>query len=337
MNISNTGLLNKDKNSLGEKHMFNRFIKDSSDLVTSHDEIRAGFLSIALEKNRISDPYVKKAFAFKTAVKNISEPEELIKISKIRPFLIAASGLSEKSMQYLDDNDQTKAIKELIDKFLKPAGDNFIDEVIYRYLLIKGDTVGGIMRNRVGALGEEKLIRALLSNMGVQGITYEYTEGAKNQHLWLPQPINDTDIEKVIKALYWRNDNGPRILCFDTTIPLVGKNVDICLFEGDKAEYDKLNIRKHPEKGLMFGELKGGIDPAGADEHWKTGNTALGRIRQSFESKGYTVLTSFIGAAIANAMAVEIYGQLKDGILSNAANLTNTDQLNEYCAWILDI
>ena len=24
----------------------------------------------------------------------------------------------------------------------------------------------------------------------------------------------------------------------------------------------------------MLGELKGGIDPAGADEHWKTGNAA---------------------------------------------------------------
>ncbi len=29
------------------------------------------------------------------------------------------------------------------------------------------------------------------------------------------------------------------------------------------------------EKTLMLGELKGGIDPAGADEHWKTANTVL--------------------------------------------------------------
>ena len=40
----------------------------------------------------------------------------------------------------------------------------------------------------------------------------------------------------------------------------------------------------------MFGELKGGIDPAGADEHWKTGNSALVRIRKAFED--YQVLLS---------------------------------------------
>lgn len=56
----------------------------------------------------------------------------------------------------------------------------------------------------------------------------------------------------------------------------------------------------------MLGELKGGIDPAGADEHWKTANTALDRIRNSFANVGYSVKTSFVGAAIANAMAVEI-------------------------------
>ena len=267
----------------------------------------------------------------------MKDPDELLRISKIRPFLISASGVSEKSMKYLDEKDQIVAVKELIEKFLKPAGKNFIDEVIYRYLLIKGDTVGGTMRNRVGAMGKEKLIRALISNLGIQGISYDYTEGFKTRYLWFHQPENDVDIEKIIKAFHWKNNKGHRILCFDTTIPLVGKNVDICLFTGDINDYDEQNIRKHPEKGLMFGELKGGIDPAGADEHWKTGNTALERIRKSFSTEGYPILTSFVGAAIENAMAEEIYGQLKKGILSNAANLTNTDQLNEYCSWLINL
>ena len=37
-------------------------------LVTTHEETRAGFLSIALEKNRVSDPFVKNALAFKSMV-----------------------------------------------------------------------------------------------------------------------------------------------------------------------------------------------------------------------------------------------------------------------------
>ena len=48
--------------------MLNRFITKPEDLVTTHEQIRAGFLSIALEKNRIGEPYVKNALAFKTMV-----------------------------------------------------------------------------------------------------------------------------------------------------------------------------------------------------------------------------------------------------------------------------
>lgn len=122
------------------------------------------------------------------------------------------------------------------------------------------------------------------------------------------------------------------------TIPTVKKNVDICLYESNTTEYDKGKIVRRPERALMLGELKGGIDPAGADEHWKTGNTALIRIRDSFAAAGYPgIKTSFIGAAIANAMAGEIYGQLQEGTLTNAANLTDTNQLVEYCNWLIQL
>lgn len=79
--------------------------------------------------------------------------------------------------------------------------------------------------------------------------------------------------------------------------------------------------------------LKGGIDPAGADEHWKTGNSALERDRKAFN---YNIKTSFVGAAIVEDMANEIYQQLQDGTLSNAANLYKDNQLTEYVQWIIE-
>lgn len=60
----------------------------------------------------------------------------------------------------------------------------------------------------------------------------------------------------------------------------------------------KDSIHYKPEKYLALGELKGGIDPAGADEHWKTANSALQRIRTGFAKKSLTPYTFFIGAAI---------------------------------------
>lgn len=314
----------------------NRFINSAEDLITTHEETRAGFLSIALEKNRVGDPFVKNALAFKAMAAHTQKAEDLLTIPEVRPFLITAAGLSDKSLSYLNEADQTMAIKELIDNFLKPAGKAYIDEATFRYLLIKGDAVGGTMRNKIGALGQEKLIRAIFSSMNVRGITCD--SFLTNSKRWRKLNIADAGAEANVKALHWTNKSRERILIFNAKIPTVNKNVDICLFSGNTDEYDKGKIVYCNDKAIMFGELKGGIDPAGADEHWKTGNSALNRIRTSFREAGYPEMkTSFIGAAIERSMADEIYNQLEEGILSNAANLTNNNQLIEYCNWLIEL
>ena len=306
-------------------------------MVTTHEQTRAGFLSIALEKNMVGDPYVKRALAFKTMVSGTTGPDDFLDIPEVRPFVLTASGLSDKAMNYLDEDDKTLAIKELIENFLKPAGENYIDETIYRYLLVKGDAMGGTMRNRIGALGQEKLIRALLSSMNVQGITYKWLSNESKKSPWKDKEEDDAGIEKTMKAIYWENENGSRVFAFNLNIPVVGKNVDLCLFDCDIDEYAYGTIVKTPNKAIVLGELKGGIDPAGADEHWKTANTALDRIRNAFTSVNLPIKTSFVGAAIENAMSQEIFDQLNNATLTNAANLTNNNQLIEYCNWLLKL
>lgn len=316
----------------------NRYITSLEDLITTHEQTRAGFLSIALEKNMVGDPYVKQALAFKSMVAHTKGPDDFLTMPAIRPFMLTAAGLSEKSLQHLNSEDQTLVIKELIDKFLKPAGTAYIDETIYRFLLTKGDAVGGTMRNRIGAMGQEKLVRCILSCMNVRGILYEWVDKTNSTFKWFPKRNDDAGIEKVLKALYWTNAKGPIVLGFNMTNSIVTKNIDICLYDTDKVGYEQGKIAKrHPEKAVMLGELKGGIDPAGADEHWKTANTALERIRTTYTAKGLQIQTSFVGAAIERAMAGEIFTQLTNGIMTNGANLTNIDQLVEYCNWLLDI
>lgn len=39
--------------------LFNSFITSAESLVTTHEQTRAGFLSIALEKNKVGDPTLK--------------------------------------------------------------------------------------------------------------------------------------------------------------------------------------------------------------------------------------------------------------------------------------
>ncbi len=86
-----------------------------------------------------------------------------------------------------------------------------------------------------------------------------------------------------------------------------------------------------------MGELKGGIDPAGADEHWETANTALTRIRNAFAELDKNIHTIFIGAAIESAMAREIFTQCESKKLSNCANLTKPKQLAEICSWFVNL
>ncbi len=123
------------------------------------------------------------------------------------------------------------------------------------------------------------------------------------------------------------------------TIPVVKKNVDLSILEGtpEHLKKGKHSIIHNINSYVALGELKGGLDPAGADEHWKTANSALERIRKSFARKKKKPLTFFIGAAIENSMASEIFKQMKSGQLNNAANLTDDDQLTSICKWIINL
>ena len=120
-------------------------------------------------------------------------------------------------------------------------------------------------------------------------------------------------------------------------IPLVRNNVDICLFDTDIQGYKEGEIARESNHIIMLGELKGGIDPAGADEHWKTGNTVLRRIRNAFAKHQLDIKTSFVAAAIEKKMAAEIFVQLQCKELSWAANLTIDEQVVNYCHWILNL
>lgn len=262
----------------------------------------------------------------------------MLKLTDIYPSLLTAAGLSEKALGHLSDNDKTLAITELIEKFLEPTGKDFVDELVYRFLLTKGDALGGIMRNLAGSIGEKKLIRSLISSLSLKGIKFKYLN--KQSKSWIDGEVTDTTIEENTKGLYWKIKKKNRTLLFNITPPFLSKNVDLCLFEGDFSEFNNNNdtsIHKTPDKYIALGELKGGIDPAGADEHWKTANTALDRIRSAFAENKINPFTFFIGAAIEKSMAQEIFTQLESKTLTNAANLTVEAQLVSICNWICSL
>lgn len=263
--------------------------------------------------------------------------KDLLNLTEIRQGLLTASGLSDKSLAYFTEEDKAIAIQKLIEEFLIPAGEKFVDELVYRYLLIKGDSLGGTMRNYVGAVAKMKLTRRILSVLMTMNTSYFVLyKSNKKRNSWNKMSYEyDYDNADEISAICWEYNGKSKVLFFDAKIPLVGKNIDICLYNGNCDDYNGGTIINENNKALMFGELKGGIDPAGADEHWKTGNTALNRIRIAF--KDYSIKTSFVGAAIERSMANEIWEQLSSGILSNAANMTCEEQFIEFSEWVVKL
>jgi len=312
---------------------YRQHLTSSADLATPYEQTRAGFVALALEKNRRATPVVEQARALKAAASRVKTAAELVRAREIRAALLTAAGVSDKAAKHMLEEDKTEAIRGLIAEFLEPAGRDFVEELVFRFLLTKGDSLGGSMRNVAGQLGRLKFTRALIAALSLARTPYQWLHSPTRK--WLSSTPADTDIELNLKGLAWSSGSANRTMLYDRTPPVLRKNVDLSLIDASPQALE--SARKEPATYIALGELKGGIDPAGADEHWKTANSALGRIRTAFANRRSTPLTFFIAAAIQDSMAEEIWGQLQDGTLTNAANLSNPDQLASLCAWLCQL
>lgn len=101
---------------------YRNHLQSSGDLVTTYEATRAGFVSLALEKNRRATHHVTEARALQEAASNAKTPFDLLSIKGIESGLLTAAGLSDKSLVYLLAEDKVEAINSLIKNFLEPAG-----------------------------------------------------------------------------------------------------------------------------------------------------------------------------------------------------------------------
>jgi hypothetical protein len=312
-------------------------LRSSDDLVTPYEATRAGFIALALEKNRRATPFVEQARALKIAASSAARPVDLADIKNIHSALLTAAGVSDKATKYLRPEDKAAAVQLLIENFLEPAGSEFAEELVYRFLLTRGDTLGGSMRNVGGVLAERKLSRALISALALAGIPYLWLhKSQKNKNVWMPISDDDADIELHLCGLSWGKGKRQRTVRFNLTVPFIKNNIDLCLLACNPEDLQA--AVRTPAAYIALGELKGGIDPGGADEHGgKTAKAALDRIRRAFELYEKKPNIFFIAAAIAKKMAGEIWAELEIGTLDNAANLTDENQVASLSKWLCSL
>jgi len=284
-------------------------IERAEDLVTTHEAVRQGLLEQALVKTTKAVPFIDEARALAAALHAVDGIDQLATahVAALRTQLVAAAGFSDKAKSHLSEKELDGALGAVLTSIRDSAGEAWRDEIVFRFLLTRGDTLGGSIRNYTGAVGGVKLSAALVQALTQSGIEAEVRKSTAN-------PEKTT-------AINW----GGRAVYFDRKPPLVSMNIDVILVDTTVGL----------STPLACGELKGGIDPAGADEHWKTARSAFERIRQSFQMS--PPLLFFVGAAIEQAMAVEIFDDLSHHRLAAAANLTSDSQMLELSQWLVSL
>ena len=311
----------------------NPYVSCPLDLVTTREARRDGFLSIALRRNIESIPYLNQCKALWNKLAASTKCcDDILNLPEIKSTLLLAAGYSVKAQGNMDDDDKNRLLAEFVDKVLRPYGEKYVDEIVFRYLLALGEQLGGRMRNAIGTMARERLSQQIVAHLRINAFPFSVHTGNGG---WIDGGDCTPGDEAAAKTIKWQNGEYCRMLVHNLNVPGVSKNVDFVVFNKAVGNTDAKSlspILADKKNYVVMGELKGGIDPAGADEHWKTARAALDRIRASFKK----VYIAFVGAAIEKAMAEEIFTQLQSGLLDYAANLTDERQLSAFCEWLIN-
>lgn len=284
-------------------------VRFANDLVSSSQDIVNGFKWQAEQKLLRSKDYFDLAKYFLNKNKNIPI-DILLSDDNIKNFLLSACMLSKKSLGHISIQEQNNLLHTCIN-FNLLNDPSYERELIYRYFLTSGDALGGVMRNAVGQAAQNVLTDQII--MCIQNRGY-------------PIKIN-TNINGKIIDVTWTHNKMNKTIFFDKKPQFLGKSVDFIVVQAPIGYFGSIH---NIDDIVACGELKGGVDPAGADEHWKTARSALDRIEHAYANQNKpSPKLYFIGAAIESSMSAEIFSQIQNGKLTGAANLMKINQLTE--------
>jgi hypothetical protein len=303
----------------------------ADDFTTSKIETCKGFVEQAAVKSRRASKHLDAAKVFWDELQKVKSLQDLTKSAHLKEELISVAGVSAKARKYLTSADIETILSGIVAGIPADASTSFHQDIFMRYLLTKGASFDGEMRNVVGATAQRKVAKLLISKLSASNLRANIVFSGTKKGVDIAGATKAMEDESAkISLMEWKN----RVLLFDKKPKIINKSVDAILLDSSSGKGSK-ELQELPTCYLACGELKGGIDPAGADEHWKTAVSALDRIRTVFAGNKKPPLIFFIGAAIEQSMASELASQLNKGALSMAANLTKPQQLDDLVSSLL--
>lgn len=215
---------------------------------------------------------------------------------------------------------------------------------IQMFMANLGDSLGGSSRNEVGRVAMALVLRPLIEGLWQRGFLESFTFSVRESlvpgrsrdkertvvstpDLNLTAVLDDAEA-RFVKYQQVQAKNGVSLLV-DKQIRWRNKMGEIL-----EASADLHSLKHSPESGtdvLWGAEVKGGADPAGSDEHWKTASRALARtIEAARQSEHPKPPLSFIGTTIVQTVALEIKAWIERGDLVSAYNLTKIIEQPDY-------
>jgi len=205
-----------------------------------------------------------------------------------------------------------------------------------------GDSLGGAWRNEVGRLAYVEVLTPLILHLHQRNCLDYIAYSLKGSIVQEDQEATEEDPQPVgviLRLVVDEHVNVASVLAQWKQARVVYS--EIGLRNGNRLLLNRQLRWPDPEGGtpwklgpdllsasdsnpiLWGGELKGGADPAGSDEHWKTATQAFNRILLACEKTGREKPPlSFIATILVDRVAREAEEWIRTGKLTSVYNLT---------------
>lgn len=199
-----------------------------------------------------------------------------------------------------------------------------------------GDSLGGVSRNEVGRVALTRVLEPLIKRLASEGRLSKIRYSLKGR-LTSPEDEEDTgETPAQVIAISPQTDIAELLQRFETFRVIYRElemtngsrlllNRQLTWSSGEQSY--RIGPDMHSQLDaidmLWAGELKGGADPAGSDEHWKTATQALQRIREAAQKTGRVEpKLSFMATILVERVAKELQDWIDQGRLTSVYNLT---------------
>ncbi len=329
---------------------------DIHNLVSTTDEINYGYENIVNARLENMSLYIDESKHLREILTRYLNGEKFLE-EELKSYFLVICGITSTTIQYLSKPFTEEIINNLVDSFDGRENSDIIEELVSRFLLVRGLSFNGSVKVITGKIAEEKLkenIISVLLNASCE--IYINSNGKWGEY--------KDSCCSYIKGISWNIDGNARTILFNFKIPSVKRNIDFVLFESshkniclkspsgskfvavrdmfsdDYRERIDICTTSHldAKNCLLIGEIKNVIAPHKAFLFWRESYSPLLKDKKSIEGEiGKEVHSAFVSSVMHKDMILAIYEELESGSLSYAVNLSKDDNVEKFCNWLISI